>query len=158
MPFSISIGDSTFQLAFIAAKSGPSSFCSRTFSSAFSRSLISYGYFPADFLSVKRTLGVAGFSSKSCLLTVGLGLAVAVGVGFAALELSFLPLSECFSFLVLWCSAVGFTIETLDRRKFSPRQTPFVIKVDGIMDIKLDTVTINPKLDPATFEKKREMF
>lgn len=45
-----------------------------------------------------------------------------------------------------------------DYKKVGDRVLPFHIVIERVMDIHLDTVTLDPKLDPAIFEKKDKCF
>ncbi|MFN0140237.1 MAG: S41 family peptidase [Pyrinomonadaceae bacterium] len=45
-----------------------------------------------------------------------------------------------------------------DYRKVDGLMLPFRIKIDRIMDVRLDSIKLNTKIDPATFEKKIKCF
>lgn len=83
---SISIGVSTFQFAFMSGHSLPSNLLSLGFNSGFSKSLISYGYFPADFFSVGMTVDVVD-DALADGLTDGDAFTSGVDTGFCSPEL-----------------------------------------------------------------------
>jgi hypothetical protein len=45
-----------------------------------------------------------------------------------------------------------------DYRKVDGFTLPFHLDMEGVMNVRLDSLTINPKLDPSNFEKKEKCF
>jgi len=55
-------------------------------------------------------------------------------------------------------SAPGLLYQLEDYRKIDGIMIPFHVDLDRVMNVRLTSVTINPKLDPSNFEKKEKCF
>lgn len=78
----------------------------------------------------------------------------ATGPKGASIGLSF----DAATKMLISFSAPGLLYQLDDYRKIDGVTVPFHIDLDRVMNVRLNSVTINPKLDPSNFEKKERCF
>jgi hypothetical protein len=65
---------------------------------------------------------------------------------------------EVSSKLLVRYTLLNITYNVGDYRQTGPVKLPFAIEIEKLLTIQLDTVTLNPEIDPAKFEKKERCF
>ena len=60
--------------------------------------------------------------------------------------------------LLVRCSIAALSYTLGDYRKVGPLTLPFAINIERMMDIKLDSIKLDAKIDPANFQKKEKCF
>jgi carboxyl-terminal processing protease len=102
---------------------------------------------PALFNSLEYLGEFAGDGQKLKLIqgTIGPGMIVALAF-------------DSTTNLLVRCSFPGFSYTLGDYRKVDTLTLPFAIKLEHMMDIKLDSIKLNGKIDPANFQKKEKCF
>ncbi|MFM9905155.1 MAG: S41 family peptidase [Pyrinomonadaceae bacterium] len=78
----------------------------------------------------------------------------ATGPRGAAIGLSF----DSSTKMLVSYSAPGVLYQLDDYRKIDGVMLPFHVDLDRVMNVRLSSVTVNPKLDPSSFEKKERCF